>query len=726
MPITSIKMINVKGVSNANQPLTGRDIIVGANGSGKSTRLDSMACAIQGFFPGKGKTNDSIMEYATDSTMQVGITADSFGVSRTWKKTNGKVSQTIEVKPPKGERTSASKEARIESVFGDTEVIFNFQAFLDMTDKKKREYIFDLAAKCKTKATRWTAEKIIAKLKSLVNANIYDIPDLCTTALDTLADEISMYDEPFLALNVACEYATAQKAYFKKELAKLNSTFESMSDYKSDSNISMQDYESNKKALQNKIAEKENLIAEIAKTRNESVSKMEKNQRLEEILSLLDDLEAQSQNGDNDNRIYIAKKEQQEELEQLFALISKNNAKYGEYEKQIKQLNREISDIITQIEKFMFDRSKAEADWKEQNAKCRQLFQQLIERKSGKCPLDPNIHCTTDLGDILTKLNDTFLLADQKRKEIEKHGKAKREQIDNLTTLRTAKQKELAEVTQSQIDVYNDSEKLREQQSVIEQKLRSYTSTNADTQKEALQAEYDRISDNGEYWDTDDSADMLYELDVLNQDISALQEQTKQQERILTSMEIMAKQRKESAESEINLSVWSNLADQLGAKGTIQSEIAKSMYGSLADGVNEKLHALGFGDNAQLYIDTVAEGKEVCRIGIDYAKSDWDYNEENGLIVTESTAGKRLITSHSKGEQLLITLAILITIIELTSSQYKILAVDNANDLDDHNFNIMLSALNTIGQKMDNIIIAGVMPVDDDTAEQYGWTVHRI
>ncbi len=142
--ITRIKAKGFKGqdFDNAIGQLT---IFTGENGAGKSARVQAIALAVQGFIPGKGKTNQSIFEAG------VGNGGDRFAVEvntshkvsfyRRWKKQDtGSVSMDLLVNGRK-----ASTQV-FESEMGRCGgyAVADLSLFMGLSDRKKIDEMFSL------------------------------------------------------------------------------------------------------------------------------------------------------------------------------------------------------------------------------------------------------------------------------------------------------------------------------------------------------------------------------------------------------------------------------------------------------------------------------------------------------------------------------------------------------------------------------------------------------
>jgi exonuclease SbcC len=63
----------------------------------------------------------------------------------------------------------------------------------------------------------------------------------------------------------------------------------------------------------------------------------------------------------------------------------------------------------------------------------------------------------------------------------------------------------------------------------------------------------------------------------------------------------------------------------------------------------------------------------------------------------------------STGEKLMLLIALIVVIIERNNPKLKILMIDNIENLDHENLVNVLEGLNVVGDKLDNIIISGVI-----------------
>ncbi|MDR1328618.1 MAG: AAA family ATPase, partial [Oscillospiraceae bacterium] len=107
-----INRIVMRGIKreNGNQELTGRDVIIGRNGAGKTTRAQALGIALLGYAPGGGKLPAETMKLARGGCMTVGLDTDAFSFTRAFERNGAKIEQSVKLNPPNGEKTAAAKE----------------------------------------------------------------------------------------------------------------------------------------------------------------------------------------------------------------------------------------------------------------------------------------------------------------------------------------------------------------------------------------------------------------------------------------------------------------------------------------------------------------------------------------------------------------------------------------------------------------------------------------
>ncbi len=193
MKVISLQTKNTKG-RDLDEELTGREIYVGANCSGKSTRLQSLTILLQGFLSSLGKSNISNMDLASDKFLSVsGTLDDKFSFARKYrrKSTNhGDGTKTFActadytVFPDGGETKTKDRLDRITNHVGSFSVMFDLKEFLAMSDAAKRKFIFELSS---PEVLGWNLDRIVDSLDTDKKKRVRDwwMPD------DSIADNLS-------------------------------------------------------------------------------------------------------------------------------------------------------------------------------------------------------------------------------------------------------------------------------------------------------------------------------------------------------------------------------------------------------------------------------------------------------------------------------------------------------------------------------------------------------
>jgi DNA repair exonuclease SbcCD ATPase subunit len=138
--IKSVEVKNFKGQTKACA-LNQKTIVVGHNGTGKTTITQAIQLAVHGSVPGIGKTNPIIYDtFATDLKMAVKIEIDDTTLSRAFNKKKDTVTQVFGINGKK-----ATKEKFIAALHdAGAPVIVDVKGFVDLSADKKMEALLEL------------------------------------------------------------------------------------------------------------------------------------------------------------------------------------------------------------------------------------------------------------------------------------------------------------------------------------------------------------------------------------------------------------------------------------------------------------------------------------------------------------------------------------------------------------------------------------------------------
>ena len=226
-----IKQIVMKGIkgTTATQELTGRDIILGRNGAGKTTRMQAIGLTMNGYVPGKGKTAAETFKMASEESMTVGLVTDTFEAEREYIKTEKvnkqgetevKISQKLQISPMAGETTIAQKEARIKQELGDFPVMLDFGAFIALSDAQKRDFIYSLSG-TQSEWDKDKIERVLRERSGVADTINEDFEEITEENIQHTMNQYKEGQDVQAGLLAMTEYAKDQLKNWKKE--KLNS-----------------------------------------------------------------------------------------------------------------------------------------------------------------------------------------------------------------------------------------------------------------------------------------------------------------------------------------------------------------------------------------------------------------------------------------------------------------------------------------------------------------------
>ena len=692
MKISEIIMQHIKG-QNCRQILTGRDIIQGKNGSGKTTRSQAIGLAMLGYVPGCGRTAQDTFKLASSESMTVGIKLDDFEMSRTFtraEKENPKtflkdvsISQEIDVSPSMGERLNSDKEKRIIDELGNFPVMLDFNEFLSLSDSKRSDFFYSMSP---VKTDCWNKDSIANYLEiTLLNDDLkYNNPDKGSIMVDVINKTMEMYPVRFdvqAGLTAMIDFVSKQLASWKKDKVNSSGAVKKLSEIKNE-------LEQTDRGIKNNKDELEQLQTKLLEISTQIAGDIEKKKAMDrknvEIAALKAELE----------KITADKCENVDELKALLEIkrtepkdIISYFPKRQELAETVKTLREEHAAANIEIENFREAISKESAEMKFLIKN-----RDAIIANSGHCAIDTNIECSIDSAKYVEDTRIKLLsLKSSVNESVEKANRT----VDKRNNLWYS-------IIQAESEIKNTYVKEAEE-----------TKLNTDTRVEITRIER-RISD-AENFEADKSA----RIDVLYEKIATLEAEpvdaivdleiaTKQKSGLEVQIHELKLKIESQNKAKITLSnlqqsmidakqaahyadCYKMIADKLGPKG-IQGEIVKSILKPIKVDIQQKLDVL-MGPAKQFFFSTESDtGKEIFQFG-------WVNELEERLN----------FDALSTGEKLMLLIALIVVIIERNNPKLKILMIDNIENLDHENLVNVLEGLNVVGDKLDNIIISGVI-----------------
>jgi exonuclease SbcC len=697
MRINKITMSAVKG-QTCEQELTGRDIIVGHNGSGKTARAQALSIALLGYAPGCGERPADTMRLASDDTMSVGVETDSFRMSRTFARKDGKISTSLAVFPPDGEKTNKDKEDRVTRELGSAPVMLDFGEFAELSDMKRREFIFGLARP--SLGCEWTKDGITEMLREYLPDDGPTLSKDVLVAIDTLVEQTldayppapsepnSLAGEGMIAFPPV--YDPRQMAAYMHNTAKaVVSESKARRDRSAAASLQLADYKNSLEDTDRGIdALRENLQAmraqqidaseALATATEQNSAAIEKNHRISELRHEISQLEdAQCEDDPDELRALIAQYEG--DIREV-----DNAAEIADIEERSTKLQEAVDAKIHERQTLQEQRIQAQA---ERNA-TDELAAKLLAA-DGRCVIDASIACDTDFSGayadqaakseaIAARQAGLTATADLLDDEIESGQAMIHSLADKISALRQAEREAVRDAADLRQMIDGLKEDLRRAESFGETR---------DAKLQIRRAELESIlpPDGVAPWPTPDVGALRDAKLAIGDQIRDAERLLAEKEKARNALVSLKAAMEEGAQAEAALTAWKAVEAVTGPKGLMGAMVGDAITG-LEQDVQERLDAMGV--HKTFWIITRDDaGKDILRFG-------W---ADDGSMTEYSAL--------STGERMLLTAAFAAAITLRLDVPQRTLIVDNADDLDADNLKGLLDGLSKAGDGIDNIIV---------------------
>jgi len=698
--IKTIRTKNIKGNTFA-QELTGKDIFIGRNGAGKSTRLQALQLAMLGYIPGKGKTNQETFKLSSGTEMTAGLQLENFSFDRTIarsEKLKGdgskeiKYGESLSVSPNKGEKNPTQMNARVTSEIGNFPVVFDFQEFLNLSDAKRREFIYGLSP---ITNDTWDKARVAAHLeKNILTIGLkstnYDLYEATNELIiDALAEWPDDYDLT-AGLQSMLSWVEGQQKHWNKKQTDAVGAVRELAEMKNQLEETDRDIVSTKNELQRLRDQYTDVHGQIMAGREIKRQWDEKQQRIVFLRS---------------------------EIERLQALI--NTEQFRDYESEIAALQVKIkqTDIGAESENFQIQidaarRLEATKTTELNEARTRlvkldlelntmnSVLKNIQDKGAGVCVLHHQISCDKDFSKFTGFVGEKGPSLQAQIDELNKLIQQLQSEIHKANEDAGALEASKRALHQAFVDEAKENERIRASIDYIRQAEQADLKSQheAHSKINALHEELTRLS--GE------NPPAFAPLEILEPQHAALEIRIKdldlvfeEKEKAKTTLSNAQTAMISASKAQYYHTASKNLSAALGAKG-IQGELVKGILGPVEESINENLRLMGI-QNPCFFSTQSETGKEVFQFG--WIKNG---NETNFDVL-------------STGEQIMFLSAFLVTLLERSNPPLKVLALDNIENLDKGNFTGLLNGLNGLAHKLDNILIAGVV----NSVQVEGWEV---
>lgn len=710
-----IRSITMKGFKEQNtvQQLTGKDIIIGPNGVGKTARQQAIGISLLGYCPGNGKTPAETHKMATADQMSVGLALDGFEFNRSFVKSEKpdkrdgfetKISQKINVSPSRGEKNDTQKAARIGAECGNFPVMLDFGEFLSMSDAKRRDFFYNLSP---ITTSRWTRDAVDIYLSDNLltlelKVNDYDrfciLTDLIAQAMGQFPADYSAQD----GLRSMLDWVKVQQSHWNSEKKNAEGAVRKLADLKNelaetDRNIATnkQDMES----LQNQHLEVEK---QLAGDREKKKAIEKRLARIDELCRLIEEVSQEiSQLPVNNNDI----EQQILELTATIAEVS-NGEEIDKLMVEQESINQKLQDTIKRKQELYKEVGDAEGLNRSLGATVKSI-NGTLKNVSGQevkvCLISPLLKCEKDftpyLDYVKKQQEQNKELVSEKTAEVGQLETTEKELGDRVKAI----QKEIAQVNKNDGEIAKKNDQARKAIAALEKMINERETKRQQLQnKQAMyQADLDLLQA--------EKVDPIAPLDAmemrsegLSNQIKALKEKLAEQEKAKITLSNLRSSMIDSKQAAYKYDGFKALADAIGPKG-LQGELVKEILSPIQDAIQGNLNLMGI--EHRFYFQTESDtGKEVFQFG---------WINDKGRHVN--------FDALSTGQQIILLIAVMVTLLERSNPPLKVLSIDNIENLDRENFRKAIAGMDALAHKLDNIILSGVIEVEPE--EVPGWNV---
>lgn len=704
--INKIEIKNVKGQTGV-QTLTGMDIFVGRNGSGKTTRVQAVGAAIMGYVPGNGKRAEDTFKLSTNGVMTVGLQTDHFKFSRTFTKKeteDGKtgakkvtVSESILVSPGKGEKNDTAKKARILDEIGSFPVMLDFSEFLGLSDAKRRDFVYSLSPITSNTWTREDVEKYITEqlLTSEIEANNPDRYNANKEIIGLAMAEYPQDADIHAGLQSMLDWTSTQSSYWNSKQKDAQGAVRQIAEKKNeleetDRNIIQAKTELEE--LQQQLITVEKQISTGIEKKKAVDKRTSKIVELQSTISKLEEAPVSADTASLDTQIV--------ELQGQITPPVDNEAETAEIKKRLSEIKKQLKALTAQ----RMDTNSQITVIKTQIKTIQDAVAKTGEL-TGKCTLHQQISCPKDWTGL-----DSF--AEKKKADGENRIAALTEEVEGIDGL-NAQIKTLE----------TESEALEDKRDLAVLQAQKANNLNADLQNKITTLERNKnkvLSEAEKYTNQlnlhktelislmNEPAESFAPVDMqekqaegIRLQIAGLNQSVAEKEKARQTILLLQQSMIENTKAEYMSAGLKSLSQALGPKG-IQGELVKEILEPIRSDIGGNLQLMGF--NQTPFFQTESDtGKEIFQFG-------W-VNEKGHTVNFDAL---------SMGQQTVFLAAMMVTILDRANPKLRILVMDNINHLDKENFHMFTDGLRKVAHKLDNIILAGAIGFE---FEAEGWKV---
>ncbi|MFW5916425.1 MAG: hypothetical protein ACOCTM_03025, partial [Bacteroidota bacterium] len=639
-----------------------------------------------GYCPGNGKLNKETYKLCSGTEMTVGLVTDNFKATRTFtrekkNKKDGSIKfshgEEINVYPSEGESKKSQKEDRIANELGDFPVMLDFNEFLNKSDNKRRDFIYSLSPKSESDWTREDVEQYLRDELLTVDLEVNNL-DQYEIMEEIIENCMKQFPEGFdieAGLQAMIDWAYNKRSHWREEKENAQGAVRKISDLKNKLEETDRNLRANKKErdeAQKDLVKVEKQITQAEEKEKAAKKRKEKIEKLEAKLEKLKEKEVKTDTSETDRLI----KQYQEQIKEV------------DFSDQKEELNKKLEDLKEKKDNLLSSREKLSNQITKLKTGIQHFNETLktIKSNDGLCVVDDAIKCNKDFSKYieyaeLQKKENSEKLHQLKEKMAELNNEIARVKEDIQATVK--KHRELGNKADKQA---RENEKARKRINEL-QKEKQQIANAEENHQEKVKMHEEQLQELRE--EKIEPAAPLEPLKKqkkgLESKIEKLKEKIEKQEEAKNTLSNLKSSMIDSKKAQYYYTNFRSLYDALGAGG-LQGELVKERLEPIETEIQSNLKAMGI-DN-EFYFQTQTEsGKEVFQFG-------W-----------KNRFGDRLnFDALSTGQQIILLIAMMTTIIDQADPACKILSVDKIENLDYKNFQRVIRASNKISDKLDNIL----------------------
>lgn len=704
--IRAIEFQNLKGQTGL-QNLTGKDIFIGRNGAGKTTRIQSLGIAMLGYVPGQKKTPADTFKLATGECMMVGLQTDNFQFTRSFTRnekrnnTTGAVTVSIKeslaVSPGQGEKTDTDKKTRVTSEIGDFPVMMDFTEFLNLSDTARRDFVYSLSP---ITSDSWTRDRIhkylVAKLLTdELNSNN---PEQYAVMLDLINKSINQFPHGFdvsAGLQSMLDWVSTEKSIWDKKQKDAQGAVRQFAEMKNEMAETDRNIAAHKEELESLQLQLVTIEKQISADAEKKKALDRRTARITELNGLINAINSAPAAADS-----IAIDNQVAELQSQIKPIPNIDDQLNPLKVRLQAIKTEHAALDKEHRALTLQQQEIQGVVKTLESALKQTGDM-----AGRCVIHQMIKCEKDFSGF-----GGFV--DKKRDEAATSIGELQHKVEHLNNKMTALDNERTSIENQQSSILKNVQDINNQNTRLNKAITDLTSQKNKTMKE-----------------TTDRANKLklYNEEITrltNEPLEAVMGNELQQQQLLGTKNRIAELKTTVAEKEkakqaflmLQQSMMDNrkaeyqsvclklINEQLGPKG-IQGELVKEILEPIRENIGANLKLMGF--EYEPFFQTESDtGKEIFQFG-------W-VNEKGHHVNFDAL---------STGQQTIFLAAMMITIIDRAQPKLRALVMDNLNHLDSINFQLLIDGLSKVEGKLDNIILAGAI---ESAFTADGWNVYNL